>query len=220
VDPAAPRAVRGPARLLRGWAGALAMTLLAALFHSAAAPGHPTPGALELLTCVVLAAPVCTALAGQALSLWRTAGAVLGAQAVFHTVYAVSHGGHAAVLNPTGGGEHLGHVHPAAAGAGPALDLVLAPSAAPDAGETGLTMLLAHLVAALLTLGVLRWGERAVVAAAERVLEAALILWVRRRPVLPPHPRRAPVVRDVAPVRSQLVLSTPGRRGPPFVLAA
>ena len=35
-----PRVVRGPARLARGWAGALAMTALAALFHTAAEPGH------------------------------------------------------------------------------------------------------------------------------------------------------------------------------------
>ena len=40
--PAPGRVVRGPARLARGVAGALAMTVLAALFHAAAVPGAGT----------------------------------------------------------------------------------------------------------------------------------------------------------------------------------
>ncbi|MBN6761490.1 hypothetical protein JRF79_11255, partial [Micrococcus luteus] len=71
LEDAPPRVVRGPARLARGWAGALAMTALAALFHTAAEPGHGFPEAGVVAFAAVLAAPLCTALAGRALSLWR-----------------------------------------------------------------------------------------------------------------------------------------------------
>ena len=89
-----PRVVRGPARLARGWAGALAMTALAALFHTAAEPGHGFPEVGVVAFAAVLAAPLCTALAGRALSLWRTAAAVAIAQGLFHVLYGLAAGGH------------------------------------------------------------------------------------------------------------------------------
>ena len=90
LEDAPPRVVRGPARLVRGWAGALAMTALAALFHTAAEPGHGFPEVGVVAFAAVLAAPLCTALAGRALSLWRTAAAVAIAQGLFHVLYGLA----------------------------------------------------------------------------------------------------------------------------------
>lgn len=62
----------------------------------------------------VLAAPLCTALAGRALSLWRTAAAVAIAQGLFHVLYGLAAGGHA--VAPVAGVDsaHLGHARPGA----------------------------------------------------------------------------------------------------------
>lgn len=63
----------------------------------------------------VLAAPLCTALAGRALSLWRTAAAVAIAQGLFlDMLYGLAAGGHAAA--PVAGVDpaHLGHARPGA----------------------------------------------------------------------------------------------------------
>ncbi|MEW1964331.1 hypothetical protein AB0302_02865 [Micrococcus sp. NPDC078436] len=217
MEHASPRVVRGPARLLRGWAGASAMTLLAALFHTAASPGHGAPGPGLLLASTVLAAPLCTALAGRALSLWRTVAAVSGAQGLFHALYGLSHGGHSVAAASA---EHAGHLGRATAGGAPLLAVVPGPASAGAPTDAGAAMLAAHLVAAILTVAVLRWGERAVVALAERVLETTLILWASAPVPAPARPAGRPAPRAAGPVESLLVLSTPGLRGPPFALAA
>ena len=112
--PVPSRAVAGPARVLRGAAGALAMTLLAALFHSAAA-STPLPAPALLLFSAVLAAPVCTLLAGRALSLWRTAAAVAVAQGLFHALYSVAAGGRSVATAAGVAPAHLAHSHVGAA---------------------------------------------------------------------------------------------------------
>lgn len=211
------RAVRGPARLARGGAGALAMTLLAALFHAAAVPGSglSQPGVLAF--AAVLAAPVCTALAGHALSLWRTVAAVAAAQGLFHVLYGLSAGGHA--VTPAAGVDPA-HLHHAASTAGP----VIAVSAAEPAAHAGHLsdpgMLAAHVAAAVLTVLILRRGEALVLAVAERVLEAVLLLPVLNGPLAITPPRRVPATSAPRPLTSLVLLGTPGRRGPPFALAA
>lgn len=216
-QPAVDRVVRGPARLLRGTAGALAMTVLAALFHTAAAPGAGTPALGAVAFAAVLAAPVCTALAGRALSLWRTTAAVLAAQGLFHVVYGLAAGGHAvapaAGLDPA----HLGH---AANAAGPLVTVSAAQQATHTGHLTDPRMIAAHLLAAVLTVLVLRRGEALVLAVAERLVEAVRPVPAPRGALPLPAPARVPALPTPRPTTSLVLLGTPGRRGPPFALAA
>lgn len=214
--PAPPRVVRGPARLARGVAGALAMTVLAALFHTAAVPGAGLPDVRVAAFAAVLAAPVCTALAGRALSLWRTAAAVTVAQGLFHVLYGIAAGGHA--VAPAAGVDPA-HLHHAAAAAGPLVSV----SAGPAAGHVHAAeplMLAAHAAAAVLTVLVLRRGEALVLAVAERVLQAVLPRAASAGPLPLPSPARVPALPAPRPTESLVLLGTPGRRGPPFALAA
>ncbi|MFJ3311601.1 hypothetical protein ACIPJU_02125 [Micrococcus endophyticus] len=214
--PAPGRVVRGPARLARGVAGALAMTVLAALFHAAAVPGAGLPDARVAAFAAVLAAPVCTALAGRALSLWRTAAAVAVAQGLFHVLYGIAAGGHA--VAPAAGVDPA-HLHHAAAAAGPLVSV----SAGPAAGHVHAAdplMLAAHAAAAVLTVLVLRRGEALVLAVAERVLQAVLPRAASAGPLPLPSPARVPALPAPRPTESLVLLGTPGRRGPPFALAA
>ncbi|GAA3785827.1 hypothetical protein [Micrococcus endophyticus] len=214
--PAPGRVVRGPARLARGVAGALAMTVLAALFHAAAVPGVGLPDVRVAAFAAVLAAPVCTALAGRALSLWRTAAAVGVAQGLFHVLYGIAAGGHA--VTPAAGVDPA-HLHHAAAAAGPLVSV----SAGPAAGHVHAAdplMLAAHAAAAVLTVLVLRRGEALVLAVAERVLQAVLPRAASAGPLPLPSPARVPALPAPRPTESLVLLGTPGRRGPPFALAA
>lgn len=214
--PAPGRVVRGPARLARGVAGALAMTVLAALFHAAAVPGAGLPDVRVAAFAAVLAAPVCTALAGRALSLWRTAAAVAVAQGLFHVLYGIAAGGHA--VAPAAGVDPA-HLHHAAAAAGPLVSV----STGPVAGHVHAAdplMLAAHAAAAVLTVLVLRRGEALVLAVAERVLQAVLPRAASAGPLPLPSPARVPALPAPRPTESLVLLGTPGRRGPPFALAA
>ncbi|MDY6054882.1 hypothetical protein [Micrococcus sp.] len=218
MTPPSSRAVAGPARLLRGGAGAVVMTALAAASHSAAV-GGPLPPLALMAFAAVLAAPVTTALAGRTLSLWRTLLAVLAAQGIFHALYAVAGGAHAVHVAAGVDPAHVGHL---AADSGPALT-VSATAAAGDGHGAG--MLGAHVAAALLTAAVLRHGERVLAAAAEQALAAVpalrLLAFLLTGPVVTPRPLRLPAMRVLRPVGPLLVLGTPGRRGPPaLVLAA
>lgn len=227
LDSAAqPRVLRGASRLARGWSGALAMTLLAALFHSAATHGASSPSLGALALSTVLAAPLCTALAGRAFSLWRTVAAVLGAQGIFHTLYGVSAGAATVRVAPGAGpggdalGAHAGHLDVASAAQGPLLAVSDAAEGASHAVHDGPGMLAAHLAAALLTVVVLRWGEAAVVAAVERVLEATGLTRLPRGPLPLPAPLRVAALHAPRPVAALVLIGTPGRRGPPLALAA
>ena len=217
LEDAPPRVVRGPARLVRGWAGALAMTALAALFHTAAEPGHGFPEVGVVAFAAVLAAPLCTALAGRALSLWRTAAAVAIAQGLFHVLYGLAAGGHA--VAPAAGVDpaHLGHARP---GAGALLAPGEALSSAPTGHLTDLRMLAAHVIAAVLTVLVLRRGEALVLTIAERVVAAVCPPPTANGPLPAPARLRVPVPPVLRPATSLALLSSPGRRGPPFALAA
>lgn len=218
VTPPPSRAVAGPARLVRGLAGATAMTMLAAASHSAAT-GGPLPPLALMVFAAVLAAPVTTALAGRTLSLWRTLLAVLAAQGIFHVLYGVAGGAHAVHVAAGVDPAHVGHL---AADSGPAL--AVGATTAAGVGH-GPGMLTAHLLAAVLTVAVLRHGERVLAAAAQQALAAVPVLrlleFLLTGTVTTPRPLRLPAVRAPRPAGSLLVLGTPGRRGPPaLVLAA
>ncbi|QCU77248.1 hypothetical protein E7744_02710 [Citricoccus sp. SGAir0253] len=241
--PAAARAAaasalvpRGPARLLRGWTAAVVATVLAAGSHTLAgglgsahdAGPHPVAWILTL----ALAAPLCTALAGRALSWWRLLGAVGASQLLFHAAYSLaapSAAGHPAGPSPDGGhAVHAVHAVPA----GHALALAPGPAGAsalpadpaalgPDPAGAG--MVAAHVLAAVVTVLLLRRGERlalrVVDLAAGLVLRAPGARLARWMPTVPVP--RVPS-RPLLPVPGPgIVVSSVLRwRGPPVLLPA
>ncbi len=245
IRSAGPGRLRGPARLLRGWAAAVVATLVAAGSHTLASstePGHDAgPAPVVWILTLALAGPLCTALAGRALSWWRLGSAVASSQLLFHWLYSQSavlpgHPAGPVPADPAGHAAHAGHPGLAAQSvqvppSSPAVE-ASQPAAAPglvdgplpgaealqSADHSSLAMVAAHVLAAVVTVLLLRRGE----AMAARVVELAvgfvlqapgarLARWVPavRRPRLPSRPL-APVLRAGAVVSSALRL-----RGPP-----
>lgn len=226
--PAAPAPalpVHGGARLARGWAGAVLAVGLGAASHTVLGAAH-APHPLVLLLAVALAAPVCTVLAGRRLSLPRVLAAVLGSQAILHGLYSLASPapGVSAAFPTTAG--HLGHAVPASgelasfAAAHSSAHAAVHAGAAGGHEHLGLGMLAAHMAAALLTVLLIRHGERLLVRAAGLVVAAVLR---RRVPALRPAVGRVRLVwgtsAPLAPAGRELVGST-GLRGPPVALVA
>ncbi|NHU85059.1 hypothetical protein GWK18_05525 [Kocuria sp. JC486] len=226
-------------RLLRGWIAAFTATTAAVLAHTVA--GGQWPSAMLMLLCICVSAPLCMLLAGVRIPLIGLSLAVGVSQALFHGLLALS-GGYVTAVDRTG---HAGHLH-SDASVGP--DLVLVPAAtdgaAPmmsHAGHTGATlsdsalssasglhglaaggtgMLAMHLAAAVLTVLVLRHGEKGVLAvlAALLVRAAQLVLAA----VIPPATARPWKPGFIAPVPARvlsLVRSGLRYRGPPMTVA-
>jgi hypothetical protein len=173
---------------------AVLATLFAAGAHTLAGGGPPSP-----FFCLVIAAialPAATALARPEPSLWRTALAVGGAQALFHVVFA---------LTGDLAGSSTGHHHGSVA---------LAPLAAAETVAPHGAMFVAHAAAAALTVLAVYRGERVI-----RSIAAWIPRFLRRiiaaRAVIP-RPRMLSA-RGLAP-RTPSRLTRPGpvtRRGPP-----
>lgn len=192
-------------RLARGSAAAVMAILFAALGHTA---GHPAgtsgaPGSLAMMVGLLIAVPLCVALAGRPLSLAHTAGGVILSQAAFHTLFAFF--GAADVF--AAGASTATHAHGSNA---VALD---ATTAAGFTADTG--MWLAHVVAAVATIVVLRRGE----AVAATLLSFATRFVTRLRELfLAPQPTGAGIrVSAHSPllVAIRRPFSTPQLRGPP-----
>lgn len=167
--------LQGTARLLRGWGAALVATVVAAGFHTLADPGHHDdgPSPLVILLTLALAGPLCTALAGRMLSWTRLSAGVLLSQGLFHALYSL------------GSGTVTGSAGPAAGHSHHAQHLVVA-SGPPPTVDAAPAMLLAHVLAAAVTLLLLRQGERAVLTVTDWVL--------LRRPALQLAPGMIPAV--------------------------
>lgn len=126
-------------RALRGSASAAVATLIAATSHTLGGGGAPP--AWLLLTVAVLAAPLAVWIVGRAPSLWRTAVVVVASQALFHTTFILLGN---AQLRPA---EHI-HGLPTLAGA------------TPHVHNLGAPMIVAHLLAAVVTVILVAHGER------------------------------------------------------------
>lgn len=185
------------ARALRGTAAAAIATTIASTGHTFG--GGEAPPLWLIVAVTVLASPVAVALVGRRRSLPRTAAAVAAAQIALHTVFAAIG---PASLSATGSA----HVH------GP---LVLGPAVAGlghSAAHVSVGMLLAHSLAAVVTIALVVSGEQ---------LLAVLARGIRR--VLnrshPPAPHLFPrvVVLSSGPrvARAPAHLSVLTRRGPP-----
>jgi hypothetical protein len=237
APPGASKHLRGPVRLLRGWAAAVVATLLAAGSHTLA--GYDAgPAPVVWLLTLALAGPLCTALAGRSLSWWRLWSAVGSSQLLFHWLYSQSAArpGDPGAAAPSlraplaGAGAEAAHAGHAAHAGGlradtlPGPETLSGPETLPAtealsvAGHLGLVMVAAHVLAVVATVLLLRRGE----AMAVRVVQlgvglvlrspgARLSRWVPalRPPRLPSRPL-APAVRAGA-----VVLSGLRWRGPP-----
>lgn len=210
------------ARLVRGWAAALAATAVAAASHVLAGGLIPNPSIV--LFCLALSAMVSCALAGRAMSLPGTAGAVLASQGIFHLLFTVGGAGLPAsgagvpvdgAAHAAGHATHAVHADPAAmahlgdasqAGAGMAA-----------ASHTSALMWLGHLLAAAATVALIRHGEAALL----RIVEAMRLRITAILPLFLPLPLgpRIPKLSLLVPAAPLPSLGVPllamRHRGPP-----
>jgi len=230
-------------RLARAVVLAATSTLVTATAHVAG--GGVLPPALLLLFVAVLGTGACLALGGRRVTLPRLVLAAGTTQLLLHGLFTVAGGHHAATSRAgggvtgaaggvTGGAGATGASGPLGTTAGadvaalaghdhgatvlPSGDLVAA------AGQHGGSMVLAHVVAAIVTVLAVRVGAsalRAVVRAVTLRLVAVVALVVAlgepRRPLLPSTVAAASA--PVRPVAARLV-TTRVLRGPPALLAA
>ncbi|MDF2992004.1 MAG: ribosomal protein [Microbacterium sp.] len=193
----AGRAQRGG----RGIAAASVATFVATVSH--AAVSAQLPPVLNIALALCLAAPVCVALAGRALSWWRLSTAVVLSQALFHALL---------TLDLEGGGVVADGAHH---GSG-AMLLDAAASTPTTMTHTAHSawMWVAHAVAAVITILALGRGERAVRAIARFVGAAARALGPVRRPS-PAAPAVLSAPDSPLLPTALTVLSPMRHRGPP-----
>lgn len=187
-------------RALRGTAAAAIATTLASTGHTI---GGGTPPPLWLLLAVtVLAAPLAVALVGGRRSFVRLAAAIAAAQIALHAAFAA-----VGSLSPIGGAhEHLAMPMPMPMP-------MLASGGAPHAtSHLSPAMLCGHILAGLITIALVAYGEQLLVGLARgirRLLtrpQATALMVHPRVPVLSPAPLLAHAAR---------FLTALTRRGPP-----
>ena len=210
------------ARLVRGWAAALAATAVAAASHVLAGGVIPHPSIV--LFCLALSAMVSCALAGRSLSLPGTTGAVLASQGIFHLLFTVGGAG----LPPAAAGTsdaaaspavgHAGHAfHGDSAALSQLTDAGQAGAGMATAGHSSALMWIGHLLAAAATVALIRNGEAALL----RILEAMRLRITAILPLFLPLPLgpRIPKLSLLIPAEPFRNLGVPllamRHRGPP-----
>lgn len=200
------------ARFARGWIVAGFSTFVAALSHTLG--GGAVPGVLAVVVSLAFAAIVSIGLSGRTLSTWRLTVAVLVSQLIFHGLF--SFGGAGGRL--AGTDAMAGHAHDA----GSTVLLMPADAAAGSmAADHGALMILAHVVAAVVTVLALRFGERAFwgLFTTARVALHAIVRALVLVPIA--HPAAsAPFMPRLPPRHRLALLSTMRHRGPPVCLVA
>lgn len=138
------------ARVARGSLAAVTAVFVAALFHSAS--GGDVPSALAVTLSLAFAIPLCSVLAGRRMALWRLSLSVVLSQVALHLLFSLG----PSSTRFAGASEHL---H-----AGGHLTMIVDPGAQhmsammPDSA----LMWLGHISAALVTIGAIQYGERAI----------------------------------------------------------
>lgn len=186
-------------RLLRAIAVTASAVALASAAHMLA--GGAVPGLIGLVTAMVLGSVLGTALLSNGrLTPLRTAATIAGGQLVFHTVFTWGASASAAPTHDHGGAASLSssdalHAHDAEA------------------------MVLAHVVAGLIALGVLLIEQRLVDGLA--ALTARVLRRLRPFVNAPVRATRAAAApgRDAARPRGRSSLPPPLRRGPPALIS-
>ncbi|NNC12167.1 hypothetical protein HII28_09795 [Planctomonas sp. JC2975] len=200
-----PRGIRA----VRGTAAASFAVFVAALFHDAAGGGLPS--ALAVVLSLAFAVPLCVALAGKRISLWRQTASVGVSQLLLHLLFGLGSGASGTMLvAPTG------HVH-----AGAHVAIVsgqLMPEQVMHNDDA--MMLVAHAAAAIATIVALRHGEKTLFALAN--FTVLLVTAVNRiATVAVETPTRMLVRAAPAPVAVSVpALGVLRHRGPPAALAA
>ena len=189
------------ARFVRGWVTAGFAVFVAAFAHVAAG-GH-APDWLAVAVSLAFAGILCVPLAGKTLSLTRLTISVAGAQAVFHTLFALSGGQGGAITS-----GHHGTV------------TFTATQLAEHGSDGAQPMVLAHVIAAVITIAALRFAETAfwgIVALAKAGMPRLRVPTLV--PFAAPAPAPAPE-RDLVPTRLRELAASVSRRGPPALLPA
>ena len=205
------------ARVARGWSLAAFATFVAALSHTLA--GGDPPGLLAIAVSMAFSGLLCIAVAGRKDSLWRVIASVAAAQAVLHLLFSLgmSSTGSSAAPRPTGAASHHAPAVPSATSLNASTEGLLA---AHSAVHFAAWMILAHLVAAVITIVAVRHGDRAMKLIGRVIsLQLRALTHVAETPVLPPDGDSAS--RMPAPVLTlsrelALVLSSLRYRGPPL----
>ncbi|WP_344781223.1 hypothetical protein [Microbacterium kribbense] len=202
MDRITPRQLRA----LRGVSASVVTTLVAATAHTIGGAGAPS--VLLVAIAATLAAPIAVAVIGRRPSLARTALAVLAAQVVFHTAFALfGDAGAVRYTTDAAAGMHAMHMG--------ALVAVAGGSGAPLAALfRSAPMLAAHGVAAAVTIVALHRGEWML-----QALGRGIRRLVRRvPPVLPGPTRRRGLGRAFTSARrcGAEFAAVVSRRGPPL----
>jgi len=194
-------------RVARGVIATSAAVFLAAVSHVLA--GANAPHVFALLVSVLVVLPFSVALAGKRLSMPRLLAVVLASQALFHASFSFIgagsvQSGQAAIVAAT---PHGAHAHGSN---------ILLESVALTPLRASAFMLAFHALAAVVTVVMLRMGERAFVTLATFVTAALAALRERALAVqngvwVLPQLFHGP---QLQPISSQVVATTP-RRGPP-----
>jgi hypothetical protein len=196
------------ARVVRGFIAALVATFVAGFMHALAGGG--APGTLGIVIALAFTLPAAVFLAGTSMSWVRLSVTVMGSQIFFHATLGLGSGSGSLTL-----GQSSGHAHGATAlpinDSSQTLD--------PDLIGQGFAMGPAHLIAAMITILALRYGEAAfwsVLALTGLSIAVALIrvpattLW--------PHGLTRPSVVFAELASSLAELSPMRHRGPPSVV--
>ena len=194
------------ARFARGWIVAGFSTFVAALSHTLG--GGAVPGLLAVVVSLAFAAIVSIGLSGRTLSTWRLTAAVLVSQLIFHGLFSLGSAG-GTLVTTDAASAHANHAGSIAVSALPAGTM--------SGTDHGLMMTLAHVLAAVVTVIALRFGERAFwgLFSTAAVALTALVKVIVLTPI-PNIPRSIPALSTFLPPRDLLVLLSPMRhRGPP-----
>jgi len=194
------------ARFARGWIVAAVSTFVAALSHTVG--GGAVPGLLAVVVSLAFAGIVSIALSGRTLSTWRLTAAVLVSQLIFHGLFSLGSAG-GTLVTTDAASAHANHAGSIAVSALPAGTM--------SGTDHGLMMTLAHVLAAVVTVIALRFGERAFwgLFSTAAVALTALVKVIVLTPI-PNIPRSIPALSTFLPPRDLLVLLSPMRhRGPP-----
>ena len=194
------------ARFARGWIVAVVSTFVAALSHTVG--GGAVPGLLAVVVSLAFAGMVSIALSGRTLSTWRLTAAVLVSQLIFHGLFSLGSAG-GALVTTDAASAHANHAG--------GISVAGLPAGTMSGTDHGLMMTLAHIVAAVVTVVALRFGERAFwgLFTTAAVALTALVKVIVLTPI-PNIPRSIPALSTFLPPRDLLVLLSPMRhRGPP-----
>lgn len=217
-------------RALRGSLAAAFATFVALTSHVIA--GGSLPTMMGLIVPLALSVLVCVLLAGRQLSLWRLSVSVGISQALFHLLFMVFTPMSTPMGAPTAssaaannalahhGLHHAGHSGSMGQMTSPAqmasMDSMTGAGTAMHA-HTSAPMLMAHIVAAIITIAMIYWSESLPSALAEfaRLIIRALVPALAVARSIPDGPRSQPTITEVVPRALGVLRSPVLRRGLP-----